>query len=89
MAAGLPVVANPVGVQADLVRHGETGFLARTSAEWIEALRCLSVDPELRLRLGAAGRRRVAAEFSVEAGAARWLGVLNGFRRSAAGKDVA
>ena len=25
-AAGLPVVANPVGVQADLVRDGETGF---------------------------------------------------------------
>src|SRR5262249_55540596 len=25
MAAGLPVIANPVGIQVDLVRHGETG----------------------------------------------------------------
>ena len=26
LAAGLPVVANPVGVQIEMVRHGETGF---------------------------------------------------------------
>ncbi len=37
MAAGLPVIANPVGVQVEMVRHGETGFLAQTPAEWIEA----------------------------------------------------
>ena len=89
MAAGLPVVANPVGVQADLVRHGETGFLARTPAEWVEALRRLGADPELRCRLGAAGRRRVEAEFSVEAGAARWLTLLHGLRRPTSGKDAA
>jgi glycosyltransferase involved in cell wall biosynthesis len=89
MAAGLPVVANPVGVQADLVRHGESGLLARTPAEWVEAVRLLAGDPALRRRLGAAGRRRVEAEFSVEAGAARWLAVLGGLRRSAAEKDAA
>lgn len=89
MAAGLPVVANPVGVQAEMVRHGETGFLARTPAEWVEALRRLASDPELRRRLGAAGRRRVEAEFSVEAGAARWLGLLHGLRRPASGEDAA
>src|SRR5205085_502366 len=48
MAAGLPVVANPVGVHATLVRHGETGFLARTADEWVAALRRLAGDPELR-----------------------------------------
>jgi glycosyltransferase involved in cell wall biosynthesis len=89
MAAGLPVVANPVGVQAEMVRHGETGFLARTPAEWVEALRRLAADPDLRRRLGAAGRRRAEAEFSVEAGAARWVSLLDGMRGPAAGKDVA
>ena len=38
MAAGLPVVANPVGVQAEMVQHGETGFLAETSDQWHEAI---------------------------------------------------
>jgi glycosyltransferase involved in cell wall biosynthesis len=96
MAAGLPVVANPVGVQAELVRHGETGFLARTPGEWVGALRRLATDPELRRRLGAAGRRRVEADFSVAAGAARWLNVLHGLlarptRRqgTGAGEDAA
>jgi glycosyltransferase involved in cell wall biosynthesis len=89
MAAGLPVVANPVGVQAEMVRHGESGFLARTPAEWVAALRQLAADPDLRRRMGAAGRRRVEAEFSVETGAARWVGLLNGLRRPTSGKDAA
>ncbi len=89
MAAGLPVVANPVGVQADLVRHGETGFLARTPTEWIEALRRLAGDPALRRRLGQAGRRRVETEFSVAAGAARWLAVLDALRPTPSRKDAA
>ena len=89
MAAGLPVVANPVGVHTDLVKHGETGFLAHTAAEWIEALRRLSADPDLRRRMGAAGRWRVETEFSVAAGAARWLTLLRGLRRPTSDKDAA
>jgi glycosyltransferase involved in cell wall biosynthesis len=89
MAAGLPVVANPVGVQADLVRSGETGLLARTPAEWADALGRLAADPELRRRLGAAGRRRVEADFSVASGASRWLRLLEGFKRPTSGQDAA
>lgn len=75
-AAGLPVVANPVGVQTDLVRDGETGFRATTSEEWVNAVRQLAADPELRYRLGTAGRRQVEAGYSVEAGAKRWIRAL-------------
>ena len=77
MAAGLPVIANPVGVQADMVRHGETGYLAETPEEWCEAVRRLAADPDLRRRLGRAGRRRLEADFSVDAGAALWLRLLD------------
>jgi glycosyltransferase involved in cell wall biosynthesis len=80
MAAGLPVVANPVGVQAELVRHGETGFLATTPDEWTEAVARLAGDPALRRRLGSAGRQRVASDFSVAAGAARWIALLEELR---------
>jgi len=89
MAAGLPVVANPVGVQAELVRPGESGFLARTPAEWVAALRLLAGDPALRRRLGEAGRRRVEAEFSLQAGAARWQTILCGLRPPNMGRDAA
>jgi glycosyltransferase involved in cell wall biosynthesis len=75
-AAGLPVVANPVGVQADFVRDGITGFQAATSTEWVEATRRLAADASLRQRLGEAGRRQVEEQYSVAAGAERWLKVL-------------
>jgi glycosyltransferase involved in cell wall biosynthesis len=73
MAAGLPVVANPVGVHTELVRHGETGFLAETPEQWLEALGRLAHDPGLRRHLGGAGRRLVESGYGVAAGAARWL----------------
>jgi glycosyltransferase involved in cell wall biosynthesis len=86
MAAGLPVVANPVGVHAAIVRHGETGFLAETPAQWVEAMSCLVHDPELRRRMGRAGRQRVADAYSVTVGAGRWVALLNALRR---GRDAA
>jgi glycosyltransferase involved in cell wall biosynthesis len=77
MAAGLPVVANPVGVQQEMVRHGETGFLVRTPGEWIGAIQRLAEDPTLRGQMGAAGRRRLETHWSVSAGASRWVGLLD------------
>jgi glycosyltransferase involved in cell wall biosynthesis len=65
MACGVPVVASPVGVNADIVEHGVNGFLATTEQEWREALTTLLRDPALRQRMGAAGRRKVEAEFSL------------------------
>jgi glycosyltransferase involved in cell wall biosynthesis len=76
MAAGLPVVANAVGVQAQMVQHGQTGFLVETPEEWCAAIEQLAGNPELRRRLGEAGRRRVQGAFSVHCGAAHWRTVL-------------
>jgi glycosyltransferase involved in cell wall biosynthesis len=76
MAAGLPVVANPVGVQAEMVRHGENGYLAATPEQWLEAISRLAENPLLRRRLGQAGRRQVEDCFSVATGAESWLQLL-------------
>jgi glycosyltransferase involved in cell wall biosynthesis len=82
MAAGLPVVANAVGVQAGMVRHGETGFLVETAAQWHEAICRLAADAGLRRRMGCAGRRCVEAEYDIPVGAARWLDLLDGLQRN-------
>jgi glycosyltransferase involved in cell wall biosynthesis len=71
MACGLAVVASPVGVNTEIVRHGENGFLASTDREWEEALIRLVADPDLRRRMGSAGRERVEAEFSLQSQAPR------------------
>ena len=72
-AAGLPVVANAVGVQAKFVRNGETGILATTTQEWVNAIRTLAQDSGLRQRLGTAGRRQVEAHYSVQTGGRLWI----------------
>jgi len=66
MACGLPVVAAPVGVNAEIVEHGVNGFLASTDQEWREALSTLLANPELRRRMGAAGRKKVEEHYSLQ-----------------------
>jgi glycogen(starch) synthase len=63
MAHARPVVASAVGGLLDLVADGETGLLVHPGdrAGLREALDRLLGDRELRRRLGAAGRERVAA----------------------------
>ena len=52
MAAALPVVANPVGMNRRMVVHGRTGLLASTPQQWAEAVGRLAADPQLRRRDG-------------------------------------
>jgi len=60
MACGATFVGSAVGGLLDTVRDGECGLLvpARDPAALAGALRRLAGDPGLRLRLGAAARRR-------------------------------
>jgi glycosyltransferase involved in cell wall biosynthesis len=77
MAAGLPVVASPVGFNCELVQHGVNGFLADSAAEWEECLGRLLKDRELRQRMGREGRRLVEKEFSLRPCFAKLLNVIN------------
>lgn len=66
MGCGLPVVASPVGVNSDIVRNGETGFLASAAKDWLTALRVLGRNEALRTAMGAAGRTRVESLYSLQ-----------------------
>lgn len=63
--AGLPVIANPVGVHRSMVQDGMTGFLARSGDEIVAAVRQLEADAGLGARMGRAARERVERQFSV------------------------
>jgi len=65
-AAGVPVVASPVGINRDIIEDGRNGFLASDADAWYERLRTLATNTGLRQRLGEAGRATVAASYSVE-----------------------
>ncbi|WP_366657479.1 glycosyltransferase family 4 protein [Fodinicurvata sp. EGI_FJ10296] len=66
MACGIPVVAAPVGVNSDIVRHGENGFLASTEDDWRTALRTLLSDPVLCRHMGQAGRHLVERKYTLQ-----------------------
>lgn len=76
MACGLPVIASPVGVNADIVEHGVNGFLAQTDADWRTAFETLLSDADLRAEMGAAGRAKAVAEFATTAHAPRLIKFL-------------
>jgi hypothetical protein len=79
MAAGLPCVASPVGMNCEVI-DPSNGFLASTTEEWIDALQRLT-QVELRARLGAAGRRKIEAEHTYDVFADRWAEFLKRVHR--------
>jgi glycosyltransferase involved in cell wall biosynthesis len=76
MATGRPVVISPIGVNNDIVRSGENGFLASTTQEWVDALMSLAGSAELRLKMGQAGRATVERDYSAQASAAKFAEVV-------------
>jgi len=67
MACGLPVVVSPVGMNAEVLTKANVGFGARNESDWVCHLDTLLRNPELRRRMGAAGRQVVIEHYSVEA----------------------
>jgi len=66
MACGVPVVASPVGVNNEIIRDGENGFLAATEGEWLKKLTLLARDEGLRRTLGQKGRETVEDRYSLK-----------------------
>jgi glycosyltransferase involved in cell wall biosynthesis len=64
MATGKPVVVSPVGMNTDLIQSGKNGFLAGNADEWVDVLDRLADSPELRHRIGAAGRKTVEEKYA-------------------------
>lgn len=74
-AASLPIVATDVGGNAEVVRHGSSGWLVpsrdpRALAERMAAM--MALPEQERQAMGAAGRGHLAASFELERVVDRW-----------------
>lgn len=78
MAAGRPSIIAPVGVNVDIVKHGENGLLATTDDEWVRAFEELAASRDLRRALAIAGRTTVLERFSAEASANAFAAAVQG-----------
>jgi glycosyltransferase involved in cell wall biosynthesis len=77
MASGLPVIASPVGANAELVQEGVTGFLPKLNADWPGAILTLARDRELRAKMGATARELAVTRYTLERAADEWAHVLS------------
>jgi glycosyltransferase involved in cell wall biosynthesis len=67
MALGIPSVMSPFGVASEIAEDASSGFFPRDDAAWLETLSRLVAEPELRRRVGEAGRVVARERYSVRA----------------------
>ena len=65
MSMGKAVVCSDNPALRPYIAEGKTAIVCRSGEEWVEALRRLSTDSALRIRLGEAGRERMLANFTM------------------------
>ena len=82
LACGVPVVTTPLPSLPELVEDGVHGLVARhhDPGDIAEKIARLARDPDLRHRLGAAGRRRVEERFDIESNAVQVMRALDAVR---------
>lgn len=67
MALGIVPVGTPMASNTEVIRHGENGFLAGTDDEWVDYLKILIEDAELRNKMSAQAALDAQANYSLEA----------------------
>jgi glycosyltransferase involved in cell wall biosynthesis len=82
MAAGLPVVASPVGVNQHIVEPGVNGYLPDSSAGWLTALRTLQDDVQKRKVMGQAGRQKAERLYNLQGTAPQLLSLLSSLTKT-------
>lgn len=77
MACGITTIMSPVGVNNDIIEHGDNGYLASSEEEWINYLSLLIEDAALRKRIGENARNTIEKKYSVNANKELYLKELN------------
>ncbi|MEQ8338508.1 MAG: glycosyltransferase [Cyclobacteriaceae bacterium] len=76
LALEIPAVASPVGVNTDIIQHGQTGFLANSPEEWTASLKTLLQDPSLSAEMGKKGRALTEEKYSAQSQKDAFLGLF-------------
>ncbi|MGH8476484.1 MAG: glycosyltransferase family 4 protein [Methylococcales bacterium] len=77
MAAGVPCVISPVGVNAAIVEHAVTGFFATSEEEWYHTLKQLIESAELRASIARSAFEYVRENFDMRNWSRVWENLLS------------
>lgn len=76
MAASLPVISSPTGVNEEIIQPGSNGFLCKNKQEWVEAICRLHKEKELCLKMGQRGRQVCYENFTLQSTFQRMMDTL-------------
>lgn len=76
MALEVPVLMSPVGVNNEIIEHGENGFLCKNDDDWFQYMSELINSETLRKTLGENGRKTIIEKYSVDAVKDKFLNSL-------------
>ncbi len=82
-AVGVPIVASPAPAFAEAISHGETGMLAESANQWVEALDYLIANKAARGAIGAAAYEHVRREYTFASAGLQLEGILHGLAAQA------
>ena len=78
MAAGVPVVATAIGTNFRIIENDYNGYLAKSEEEWLQYLKMLIADENLRRRVGQTAAKMLEEKFSVHANQQTYLNIIQG-----------
>lgn len=73
LALGIPALADPVGVNKDIIDHGSNGFLCLTDDEWYQGIKTLLQNVNMRRDMGLNGLQKIETEYSINSIQYRFL----------------
>ena len=66
MSIGIPSVATNHGTACNIINQGESGFLVNTKEEWLQAIKNLIEDSDLRYKIGNSARKNIVENYSTK-----------------------
>lgn len=76
MAAGVPVIVSPVGMNRDVLAKGRIGFSANSNDQWYQTLELLYKDCSLQIELGREGRSVIEQFYDADKIAEQLAGIF-------------
>jgi|GEM_PF-403996 len=82
MACGVASIASDFGEMPYIIQDGANGYLANNKKEWVEKLKKLLSDKELRIKFGRAGQKTVQENYCYDVIIPRMIGLINSLSKN-------
>jgi L-malate glycosyltransferase len=76
MATGIPAIATDFGTVKNFINHGENGFLVESTQQWVESIKTVAENHNLRNNIIINARNTIEASYSVSSNEEKYLSIF-------------